>query len=116
MPINRCPVCDQEFPCDKANNRNEGGLFILPIEPFSTDSGGASGGGGGGGSGGGAAGETEDGGGGGGDDRGGRDGDQQQQQQQNQQHSRWVRWAPCVSCLMTSCRCWFVFGCASLAL
>eukprot|EP00903_Cladosiphon_okamuranus_P019592 g18019.t1 len=86
MPINRCPVCDQEFPSDKSTNRHEGGLFILPIEPFSTDSGGASGGANVGG----AAGETED----DGDDLGGRGADQQQQQQQllNQQHSRTGRW------------------------
>lgn len=82
MPITRCPVCDQDFPLDKSNNRNEGGLFILPIEPFSTDTPGSSGGGG--------AGETE----GGGDDRGGRDVDlqqQQQNQQQNQQHQQQSR-------------------------
>lgn len=88
MPITRCPICDQEFPSDKGNNRNEGGLFILPIEPFSTDAGGSAPAGGGGS----AAGEAED----GGDDRGGREVDQQQQQQQqNSQHSRWVRGAPC---------------------
>lgn len=32
MPITRCPFCDQKFPSD-----NEGGLFILPVEPFATD-------------------------------------------------------------------------------
>lgn len=32
MPITRCPFCDQEFP-----NDNDGGLFILPVEPFATD-------------------------------------------------------------------------------
>ncbi|CAM9187630.1 unnamed protein product [Ectocarpus fasciculatus] len=37
MPITRCPVCDQEFP-----NTNDGGLLILPVEPFS-NAGGATG-------------------------------------------------------------------------
>lgn len=82
MPIMRCPFCDQEFLADKSsNNRNEGGLFILPIEPFATDStSGAPGGPGG------APGETEDG--AHSDDRVARDSDHQQQQQQHQQQQQ----------------------------